>query len=93
MEKIIHKEAERRFEMTVEGAVAFIEYEVRKTKVLAFMHTRVPDAHKGKGVASQLARGAFGWCKEHGFQIIPVCPYIVAFIKRHPEWSALKYDE
>ena len=92
MSQVVHKEDVHRFELEVEGAVSYIEYQVKEAKVFAFMHTLVPDAHKGKGVASQLTKGAFEWCKEHDVQIIPVCSFIVTFIKRHPEWNAIKYD-
>ncbi len=92
MSQVIHKEEARRFELTVDSAIAYIEYKVEQPNVFAFVHTLVPDAHKGKGVASQLTKGAFEWCKTHGVQIIPVCPFIVTYLKRHPEWNDLQYE-
>lgn len=92
MPQVVHKEVVHRFELEVEGAVAFIEYKVKKPDVFAFVHTLVPDAHKGKGVASQLTKGAFEWCRDHGVQIVPVCPFIVTFVKRHPEWNDLIHE-
>jgi predicted GNAT family acetyltransferase len=85
MSHIVHKQGVRRFEWAVEGAVAFVEYEVYKPNVFALTHTLVPDAHKGKGVASQLIKRVFDWCKKHRVEIVPVCPFIVTFIERHPE--------
>lgn len=93
MSQVVHKEEVRRFEWTVDGAVAFIEYKVKKPNVFAFVHTLVPEAHKGKGVASKLTKGAFEWCQAHDVLVVPVCPFIVTFVKRHPEWNALIYEE
>lgn len=93
MSQVVHKQETRRFEWTEEGAVAFIEYNVVKPNVFALTHTQVPDAHKGKGVASRLTKGTFEWCKANDVQIIPVCSFIVTFMKRHPEWNVLKYEE
>lgn len=92
MSQVLHKETVHRFELTVDDAIAYIEYKVKKPNVFAFVHTLVPEAHEGKGIASQLTKGAFEWCKEHGVQIIPVCPFIVTFVKRHPEWNTLIYE-
>jgi predicted GNAT family acetyltransferase len=92
MSEVTHKEEAHRFELEFEDVIAYIEYKVKKPKVFAFVHTKVPDAHKGKGIASQLTKGAFEWCKEQGVRIIPVCPFIVTYIERHPEWKVLLYE-
>ncbi len=93
MSQVVHKEAVHRFEWVVDEAIAYIEYKVRKPSVFAFVHTLVPDAHKGKGLASQLTKGAFEWCKVNEVKIVPVCPFTVTFVKRHPEWNPIIYAE
>ena len=44
-------------------------------------------SQRGKGAAAKLTAGVFEWCRDNGVKIIPVCPYIVTFLKRHPEWE------
>jgi len=68
MSQVIHKEAVCRFELAVDNAVAYIEYKVKQPKVFAFVHTQVPDAHKGKGVASQLSRGVLNGARHMAFK-------------------------
>lgn len=93
MSQVVHREEVRRFEWLLDDAIGYVEYKVKKPNVFAFVHTLVPDAHKGKGVASLLTKGAFEWCKAHGVQIVPVCPFTVTFVKRHPEWNTIIYKE
>lgn len=77
-----------RFELEVEGVTAFSEYK-RKPGVVTFVHTEVPEALGGKGVGSQLARGALGLVRSRGEKVIAKCPFIAAFIKKHPEYQDL----
>ena len=52
-----------------------------------FFHTEVDDAFEGQGVASQLVRFALDDAIERGFRIVPVCPYVKAWLKRHDDYA------
>ncbi|MCT1589916.1 GNAT family N-acetyltransferase [Kocuria palustris] len=52
-----------------------------------FFHTEVDDAFEGQGVASQLVRFAVDDAIERGFRIVPVCPYVKAWLKRHDDYA------
>lgn len=78
----------RRFELEVEGVVAFSEYQ-RKAGVVTFIHTEVPEALAGKGVGSQLARGALDMVRANGERVVAKCPFIAAFIKKTAEYQDL----
>lgn len=80
--------AKHRFEIIVEGITAYAEYE-RKPGVVTFTHTIVPEALGGKGVGSKLAKGALDAVRAEGSKLIPQCPFIAAYIKKHPEYSDL----
>jgi predicted GNAT family acetyltransferase len=54
-----------------------------------FVHTEVDDAYEGQGVASALARHALDDVRDHGGRIVPLCPFISAYVARHPEYQAL----
>ena len=77
-----------RFELERDGHVAYLEYNLAG-KVLQLIHTEVPEAMRGKGVASTLAESALQWAREHGVKVDVICPYVAAYLKRHPEYSDL----
>jgi predicted GNAT family acetyltransferase len=74
----------RRFEVSLEGDTAFAEYRLRPG-VIVLPHTVVPPAFEGKGVASALARHAFGYARDHGLKVVPTCPFMAGWVKKHPE--------
>lgn len=52
-----------------------------------FFHTEVDDAFEGQGVASQLVRFALDHAIEHGFRIVPVCPYVKSWLQKHDDYA------
>lgn len=87
MENIIHVKGDRRFELKLDDDIAYIEYVESQPKVWSLTHTWIPVSQRGKGAAAKLTAGVFEWCRDNGVKIIPVCPYIVTFLKRYPEWE------
>lgn len=53
-------------------------------------HTGVPPEYEGRGIAAKLVNKAVADAREQGFKISPVCSYVVAQFKRHPEWADLR---
>ena len=49
------------------------------------MHTLVPESMEGKGVASALAAYAFEYAKKHKMPVMVYCPFVSAYLKKHPE--------
>lgn len=88
MSTVRDNEAKHRFELDVDGVTAFSEYR-RKTGVVTFIHTEVPEALGGKGVGTKLARGALDMVRARGEKVIAKCPFIAAFIKKHAEYQDL----
>ena len=82
--EVTNNTAKSRFEVVLGGDTAFAEYHLRPGKII-LPHTVVPPAFEGKGVASALARYAFGYAREHGLQVIPTCPFMAGWVKKHPE--------
>lgn len=52
-------------------------------------HTGVPREYEGKGIAAKLVNKAIADAREQGFKITPVCSYVVAQFRRHPDWADL----
>jgi predicted GNAT family acetyltransferase len=79
----------RRFEVVVDGDVAgFAEYQRRGGRII-FVHTQVDPAHEGQGLASTLARAALDAAREAGEPVVPLCPFIAAYIERHEDYADL----
>lgn len=79
---------QRRFELVVDGDMAFAEYHL-SGDTMDFTHTLVPVSHRGRGVASALARGALDSARDRGLKVIPSCSFIERYIRSHPEYIDL----
>lgn len=78
-----------RYELEVDGSLAKAWYR-ENGNVITFTHTEVPDELSGRGVGSQLAKGALDAVRAAGKQVVALCPFIAAYIKRHDkEYSDL----
>jgi predicted GNAT family acetyltransferase/tellurite resistance protein len=77
-----------RFEAQVEGYIAVIDYYMYENKIV-FTHTGVPEAIAGHGVGSKMARTALDHAKKEELKVVPICPFVAAFIDRHPEYQDL----
>jgi hypothetical protein len=79
----------KRFEVTVDGELAgFLVYRAREG-LLALIHTEVEDACEGRGLGGRLARFALDQAREQGVAVLPFCPFVNEWIKRHREYVDL----
>ena len=85
---IVNNEKQMQFEIELEGDKALLEYRFYK-KNIALMHTYVPPALEGRGLGSALAKHALEWAQGRGQKIMVYCPYVAAYLKRHPEYNDL----
>ncbi len=72
------------FEYREGDEIARMEYRFYNDSI-ALMHTAVPDSMKGKGIASALAKYAFRYAKVTNKRVMVYCPFVLAYLKRHPE--------
>jgi predicted GNAT family acetyltransferase len=80
--------ARHRYEMTIDGSVAFIEYRKEADHVV-LVHTEVPEALSGRGIGSAIARAVLDDARAHGRRVVPECEFVAGYIKRHPEYAEL----
>ena len=80
---------ELRYEL-VEGdsVVGEIRYR-REDGAVALVHTEVDPVYEGKGLAGALVEGALQDLLERELRVIPVCPFVRAWLRRHPEYADL----
>jgi hypothetical protein len=88
-ERFEHDAAAHRFALTSGTAVAVLDYREHDSRTLECYHTFVPPPMRGRGVASRLVEQALRYALEHGISVIPTCPFVAAFIRRHPEFAAV----
>jgi predicted GNAT family acetyltransferase len=56
---------------------------------ITFTHTEVGDAYEGQGIGGALARYALDDARERGLAVDPRCPFIAAWIEKHPDYADL----
>ncbi|TNE61359.1 MAG: N-acetyltransferase [Bacteroidetes bacterium] len=85
---VINNTRNQQFEVYLDDHLAVLQYRLRENRMY-FMHTGVPEAIGGRGVASALARTGLEHARKEGLKIVVYCPYVRAYLKRHPEYSDL----
>jgi len=70
-----------RFEATVEGELAVLDYVIRGD-VMDITHTGVPVPLRGRGIAAALTEAAIGFAREHELSVNPTCSYAAAYLAR-----------
>jgi uncharacterized protein len=68
--------------------LGFTEYRMRPG-LIAFVHTEVDERHEGEGLASTLIAGALDDARHRDLAVLPFCPFVNDFIKRHREYVDL----
>ena len=72
------------------GAEAEMTYGKSGDGPMVIDHTLVPREFEGRGFAAKLVNAAIADARNQGFKITPVCSYVVAQFRRHPEWADLR---
>lgn len=75
-----------RYELAVDGEVAFLTYRRRDDHVL-LAHTEVPELFRGRGYGGELARHALDEARKSGRQVIVKCPFVTSWLRDHHEYD------
>jgi predicted GNAT family acetyltransferase len=82
---ITDAETAQRYEARLQDDLAgFLDYVVKHDR-MALIHTEVLPAYQGRGIGESLARFAFEDARRRGLRVIVTCPYVRAYVERHPE--------
>lgn len=84
---IEHDERRGGFFARVDGSEARLTYSEAPGGVLVYESTFVPPTMRGGGIAGKITRFALEWARENGKKVRPVCPYIVSYLEKHPEFG------
>jgi uncharacterized protein len=88
-EPVTDNAARSRFELDLGGSSAFIAYH-RAGDTLYLDHAEVPVALRGQGVGARLVKATLELIRERGERVVPVCPFVAAFMRRHAEYEGLR---
>jgi len=85
---ITHNTDKNRFETWIDGELSKLDY-MEDGDTIVMMHVGVHPAHRGQGVAGKVTQVALEYAKEKSLRVIPMCSYVGAYIRRHPEYIEL----
>lgn len=73
-----------RYEVLQDGTLAgFAQYRKRGS-LIAFIHTEIDPAYGGRGLGTELIKGALDDARAQGLDVLPFCPFVRAYIEKHP---------
>ena len=91
-DQIRHDPAQQRFILTLGHTLAVLDYDRVDAATLDYRHTFVPPAMRGRGIASALTAYALRHARDENQKVIPSCPFVAAFVRRHPEYQDVVRD-
>jgi len=86
--EVAHEPESSRFVAEADGHTCVLDYQLDGTS-MTIVHTGVPAAVGGRGIAADLTRTALETARERGWKVIPVCSYAAVYLRRHPEYEDL----
>ncbi len=86
--EIIDNKDLNRFEARIQDELAVLEYH-SSSNVLILNHTQVPQKLEGQGVGSSLIKFVLDEARVNHYSIVPMCPFVAVYIRRHPEYRDL----
>ena len=85
---VSNNERASRFECDVDGKLSVVEYQLRDGTII-LTHTEVPRELGGRGIAQAIVKHALDDARARHLRVVAQCPYVAAYIDRHPEYRDL----
>jgi len=79
----------RRYELVVDGELVGELVYRRHDDAITLLHTEVSPSVEGQGLGGRLVAGALDDIRTRGLRVVPVCPFVHAYLRRHPEAADL----
>ena len=87
--EVVDRPEKHRYEILADGELAgFAQYQLSPGEIL-FIHTEIDEAYEGKGLGSVLVRHALDDARGRGLDVLPLCPFVRAWISRHEDYLDL----
>lgn len=85
-EHVVNNAKKFRFEVISGALISKLDYRLGRD-TMALIHTEVPDELQGQGIGSAMVRTALQHARDNELIVLPYCPFVAAYLERHPEWS------
>ena len=85
---VIHNKAEQRFEVWIENSLSKLDY-IRDGNTMVMTHVGVPFELRNRGIAGRITQAGLDYAKENSLRVVPMCSYVAAYIRRHPQYNRL----
>ena len=89
--QVVHNMAAARFELTVHGQTAHLDYQIAGDRI-RFIHIEVPPAERGHHYSEALTRAGLEYAEQNQLRVVPICPFVRTFLSHHPEYLPLVDD-
>ncbi len=86
--EVINNENAQQYEIHMGDQIAVLKYN-RTGKHIIYIHTGVPSAMEGHGIASKLAHTALEDARREHLSVTPQCPFVASYIREHTEYLPL----
>jgi predicted GNAT family acetyltransferase len=80
---------ENRYELVLDDTVAGEVVYRLKPGAIVLLHTEVSEELEGQGLGAQLVAGALEDIRARGLRLVALCPFVSAYLRRHPEYVDL----
>ena len=87
--RVADNPAELRYEVWTGDVLAGTIRYTRHADVVTLVHTEVDPAFEGRGLGNALVAGALDDLRARGKRLVPLCPFVIAYLRRHPEYADL----
>jgi uncharacterized protein len=89
-DELVNNAELHRYELRIDGDVAgVVEYRFAGEGRIVLIHTEVDERFEGHGLGGRLAQSVLDDARAHGWQVVPRCPFIADYIRRHPDYADL----
>jgi hypothetical protein len=78
-----------RFELEDMGETAYLEFDLDSAGWITLLHTEVPEALRGRGIAGELAKTGLEYARDNQLKVDVICPLVASYISKHPEFQPL----
>jgi predicted GNAT family acetyltransferase len=87
--KVVHVPERQRYELHLGERVVGYATAVPRENLIVLPHVEVEPEFEGQGLGSKLVKGVLDDVRARGLRVVPICPFVGAYLRRHPEYADL----
>ena len=89
--QVVDAPERQRYQAVRDGAVLRFAAYQKTEQLIVFTHTEVDPSLQGQGIGGQLIQGALDHVRGLDLRVLPICPFVQAWMARHPDYMDLDY--